>query len=140
MQVNGKVIYRSAADERWHVQGDGVAFDTQIQAVVYCETGQSLTETEAKMAMQKLELAKAIIWQTQRQAATMDEGPDVLQEYFDSNVTFADEDVAALGVTAAQVTACLTLLENVGKFYAGNTPVNAAYRVTVNAVRRVDTQ
>jgi len=97
------------------------------------------TEMEAKQTMEKLELAKAIIYQTQLHARIMDENPDVLQEYFDAGVTFTDEDVAPLGVTAAQVTACLTLLENAGKFYAGNTPANAAYRVTVNAVRRVAT-
>ena len=95
------------------------------------------TYAEAKTAMDKLELAKAIIEQVQLHARPMDEGSDVLQEYFDSGVTFADEDVAALGVTAAQVAACLTLLENAGKFYNGNTPVDAKYRITVNAVRRV---
>ena len=95
------------------------------------------TEMEAKIAMSKLELAQAIIYQAQLHAKPLDENPDVLQEYFDSGITFTDEDVAALGITAAQVTACLTLLENVGKFYAGNSPANAAYRVTINAVRRV---
>ena len=96
------------------------------------------TEMEARQTMDKLELAKAIIFQAQLHARPMDEGPDVLQEYFDDGMTFTDEDVAPLGVTAAQVTACLTLLENAGKFYAGDSPTNSAYRGTVNSVRRVN--
>lgn len=88
--------------------------------------------------MNKLQLAKAIIYQTQLHAKNMDEGPDVLQEYFDSGVTFTDADVESLNLTAAQVNSCLTMLENAGKFYAGTTPANATYRVTINTVRRVD--
>lgn len=94
------------------------------------------TEMEARQAMNKLELAGAIIYQAQLLAKPLDEGPDVLQEYFDAGITFTDEDVAALGVTAAQVTACLTLLENVNKFFRGENPTNAVYRVTINNVRR----
>ena len=107
----------------WYVSGYNLMFDS---------------EQEAREFMEKLGLAKAIIFQAQLHARPMDEGPDVLQEYFDSGVTFTDEDVAALGVTAAQITGCLTLLENAGKFYNGATPANATYRVTVNAVRRAD--
>lgn len=95
------------------------------------------TQAEALQVMSKIDLAKAIIFQAQLLARPMDEGADVLQEYFDSGVTFTDEDVAALGITAAQVTACLTLIENAGKFFTGNNPTNAAYRATINAVRRV---
>jgi len=140
MIVNEQTIYHSAYDALCHVQDSGVAFETQVQAIAFALTGQSLTETEAIEAMEKIDLAKAIVYQVQRQAAVMDEAPDVLQEYFDSGVTFADEDVASLGIDAATITACLAELENVAKFYAGNTPANATYRVTVNAVRRVDAQ
>ena len=85
---------------------------------------------------QKLELARAIVAQAQLLAVPMDASPDVVQEYFDSGITFTDADVAALGLTAAQVVACITLLENVNKFFAGGSPTNAQYRVTVNGVRR----
>lgn len=97
------------------------------------------TEKEAIDAMEKLELAKAIVYVTKQLIETMDNGPDVLQEYFDSGITFTDEDVAPLGLVAIDITACLTALENVGKFFSGDSPVNAVYRVTVNTVRRVDT-
>jgi hypothetical protein len=116
-------------------------FETRPQAEWFVRTGETLSAAEAAFAqeayMSKIDLAKAIIFQAQLLARPMDEAGDVLQEYFDSGVTFTDEDVAALGVTAAQIVACLTLLENVVKFFGGNTPANAAYRVTVNAVRRV---
>ena len=85
---------------------------------------------------QKLELARAIVAQAQLLAVPMDASPDAVQEYFDSGITFVDEDVAALGITAAQVVACITMLENVNKFFAGGNPANAQYRVNVNAVRR----
>ena len=115
-------IYQ-AADGRWILWtgSEKIYFDTQMEALE---------------AMAKIDLAKAIVYQVQRLAPVMDEGADVLQEYFDSGVTFTDDDVAALGVTAAQVTACLTLLENAGKFFSGTTPTNAAYRTTINSVRR----
>lgn len=117
------MVYQSA-DGRW-IFYDGIEkhyFDTQMEAL---------------NAMIKIDLAKTIIWRVQQLIDTMDNGPDVLQEYFDGGFTFADEDVAALGVTAAQVTACLTLLENTGKFFSGASPANATYRTTINAVRRV---
>ena len=97
------------------------------------------TEMEAREAMTEIELIKAIVYQAQLHAKPLDEGGDVLQEYFDSGITLTDEMCAPLGVTAAQVSACLILLENAGKFYAGATPANAVYRTTINAIRRVDT-
>ena len=96
------------------------------------------TEMEAIEAMEKLELAKAIVMSTQAIIDVMDNGPDVLQEYFDSGVTFTDADVEPLGIVATDITACLTALENAGKFFSGDSPANAVYRVTVNQVRRVD--
>ena len=94
------------------------------------------TWEEAKLMAQKLELAKALIAQAQALAPVMDAAPDVVQEYFDASITFTDADVEALGVTAAQVVALITLLENVNKFFSGGSPTNAQYRVNINAVRR----
>jgi len=94
------------------------------------------TGNEGEIMAQKLELAKALIAQAQAIAPVMDAAPDVVQEYFDASITFADADVEALGVTAAQVVALVTLLENVNKFFSGGSPTNAQYRVNINAVRR----
>ena len=94
------------------------------------------TRMEAELMAQKLELAKALIAQAQAIAPVMDAAPDVVQEYFDASITFTDADVEALGVTAAQVVALITLLENVNKFFTGGSPTNAQYRVNINAVRR----
>ena len=94
------------------------------------------TRMEAELMAQKLELAKALIAQAQALAPVMDAAPDVVQEYFDSGITFADADVEALGVTAAQVVALITLLQNFDKFCTGGSPTNAQYRVNINAVRR----
>jgi len=94
------------------------------------------TRMEAELMAQKLELAKALIAQAQALAPVMDAAPDVVQEYFDASITFVDADVEALGVTAAQVVALITLLENVNKFFSGDSPTNAQYRININAVRR----
>ena len=117
------MIWQSKENDKWYVNIDGTnyQFDTQM---------------EAKLMAQKLELAKALIAQAQALAPVMDAAPDVVQEYFDASITFADADVEALGVTAAQVVALITLLENVNKFCAGDNPTNAQYRVNINAVRR----
>ena len=88
---------------------------------------------------QKLELAKALISQAQALAPVMDAAPDVVQEYFDSGVQFVDADVEALGVTAAQVVALITLMQNFDGFCNGTLPANETppqYRVNINAVRR----
>jgi hypothetical protein len=45
--------------------------------------------------------------------------------------------VAALGITAAQLTACITTLEQAALFMAGSATTPVAHRVTLNAVRRV---
>jgi hypothetical protein len=85
----------------------------------------------------RLELARAILRNVRHQANVMVDGPAVLQEYFDAGITFTDEELAAIGVSAATVVDCLTELENLKKFYEGGEPANAFYRVTVNKVRRV---
>ena len=85
----------------------------------------------------KSELAKAIVAQVKSLTAPMDLASDVVQEYFDSGITFQDDDLAELGLTAWQLTACITLLQNLAGFFAGEAVTTAQYRVTVNAVRRL---
>lgn len=94
---------------------------------------------EAFEAMAKIDLAKAIIWRAQQLTETMDNGPDVVQEYFDSGITFTDYDLESLGVTASQVVSCITLLQNITKFFGGDdTLTPAVYRTTVNSIRRIN--
>jgi hypothetical protein len=94
------------------------------------------TEMEARLFMSKLELAQAVIYQTQLHIKPMDEGQDILQWYFDSGYTYTDADLESLGITASQLISFLTFLENAKKFYAGENPANAVYRVTVNTARK----
>lgn len=139
MLINGYTIYRDAGDELHHIQDEDVTFETTESAAWWAWTGQILSYEEVLMIEQRLELAKAIIRQAQHHLAAMDENQDVLQEYWDSgSVAFTDEEVAELGLTAVEVNACLTLLENAGKFYGGTNPTNAIYRTTINAIRRVE--
>jgi len=86
--------------------------------------------------MNKQLLAKAILGEGQKLASIMDSCQSVTKEYFDAGITFADGDVPA-GFTAGQVVSVITLLENVNKFFNGESPVNAQYHVTANIARRV---
>jgi hypothetical protein len=130
---------------KWFVWKDLVRteFDTRTQAEWFALTGESLSEAEAALAMgvymAKIETAKAII-NTVKTLVTVNDGAgDLVQEYWDPpcNGTFTDEDVAALGITAAQLTACITTLEQAALFMAGSATTPVAHRVTLNAVRRV---
>ena len=123
-----------------YASAEPTIFETESQARWFALSGESTDATIAARSIevmaQKLELARAIVAQAQLLAVPMDASPDAVQEYFDSGITFVDEDVAALGITAAQVVACITMLENVNKFFSGGNPTNAQYRVNINAVRR----
>ena len=112
-----------AQDGHWYINDNG--------KITHLPPGM-----EGEIMAQKLELARAIVATVQQLAPVMDMVPDIVQEYFDSGITFADEDVAALGLTAAQVVACITMLDNATKFFSGGNPTNAQYRVSINAVRR----
>lgn len=95
------------------------------------------------MAMGKLGTAAAIVQCVQTLAPAMDVGPDLWQEYWDARNAdgdFTDEDVAALGISAADLASCVTLLENLKKFFGNEAVSSDAYRVVVNKVRRVSAQ
>ena len=110
--------------------------------IIFDGTNKIRFETEgvAQMELKKLALAQALVRNAQAIAPIMDTAPDVVQEYFDSGITFTDQDVELMGLTAVQVVSVITMLENLNKFFAGTTPGNAQYRVTVNSVRRARTE
>lgn len=94
------------------------------------------TEQEARNAMAKLDTAKAIVRAVQALAPTADNAADLEAEYFDAGA-WADGDVAALGITAADLAACLTLLQQFDKLMTNQATTPAIYRTTLNKVRRV---
>jgi hypothetical protein len=94
------------------------------------------TEQEARSIMAKIETAKAIIRAVQSLATAADDGPDFEAEYFDVG-NWTDEDVAAIGITAAQLAAGLTLLQQVNLLMTGEATTPAVYRTTLNQLRRV---
>lgn len=98
------------------------------------------TELEARQAMNKLGTAQAIVACAQTLTTVLDTGPDVWQEYFDvvnADGAFTDEDVAPLGITANDLVSCVTLLDNMKKFFGAEVPNPDAYRIVVNKIRRV---
>lgn len=94
------------------------------------------SQQEAMIAMAKLNTAKAIVGAVQALAATADDAADLEAEYFDAG-TWVDDDVAALGITADNLASCLTLLQQFDKLMTNQATTPAAYRSTLNRVRRV---
>ena len=68
-------------------------------------------------------------------APAADMAAGVMAEYFDAG-TFEDFDLAALGITAADLAGCITLLEQVNKLMTNQATAAAMYRTTLNKVRR----
>lgn len=94
------------------------------------------TQAEAMTAMSKLATATAIVQAVQSLASAADGASDLEAEYFDVGAP-QDEDVTALGLTAADIAACVTLLQQVHKLMTNQATTPAAYRTTLNKVRRV---
>ncbi len=96
------------------------------------------SEQEARQFMAKIDTAKAIVKAVQSLATATDSAGDLEAEYFDAaGAGWVDEDVAALGITAAQLAGCITLLQQVNLLMTGVATTPAVYRTTLNQVRRV---
>jgi hypothetical protein len=93
----------------------------------------------------KTETARAILRTVQSLATATDTAADLIAEYFDAaGAGWVDADLASMGITAAQLAACITLLEQIPKLMLGTIAADghsdiapANYRATLNAVRRV---
>ena len=113
----------------------------EAQAEWFARTGESLSAAEAALAMgvmmAKLETARAIVAAVKTLTTVNDVAGDLVAEYWDLGGGFTDEDVAPLGITAAQLTACITTLEQAALFMEGSATTPVVHRVTLNAVRRV---
>lgn len=98
------------------------------------------TEPEARETMAKIDTATAVVNGVKQLIFTADNGVDIVEDYFE-NGPFDDAHLVALGITAAQLTACITLLQNFELFMAEDDPLtpitNAKYRATLNQVRHV---
>lgn len=91
----------------------------------------------------RLKTAAAVVRCVQSLATPMDGAQDVWQEFWDvvnGSGSYTDQELVDLGVTAAQLASCVTVLENFNKFVQGNTPANDVYRATINTMRRVGAQ
>jgi hypothetical protein len=97
----------------------------------------------AAVRNRRLGTAAAVVRAVQMLAVPMDVAQDTWQEFWDvvnGDGSFTDEELEAMGITAAQLASCVTVLENFNKFVNGNSPSNDAYRVTINTMRRVGAQ
>lgn len=94
------------------------------------------SEQEAQQYMAKIDTAKAIVKAVQSLSTATDSAADLEAEYFDAG-TWADGDVAALGLTASDIASCITLLQQVEALMTNQATATAMYRSTLNKVRRV---
>ena len=94
------------------------------------------TQAEAEQMSQKLDMAKAVIRAIQSLAPAADNAADLSAEYFDAG-TIVDADLEPLGIDAATLISCITLLEQVHNLMTGVATYPAGYRTTLNKVRRV---
>ncbi len=84
----------------------------------------------------KLKTAQAIVAAVQSLAPASDGAADLVQEFFYVGA-FVDADVEALGVTASDLAACITLLQQFALLMTGQATAAASYTTTLNKVRRV---
>lgn len=88
--------------------------------------------------MAKLDTAKAIVRTVQSLAPATDTAGDLEKEYFDvAGAGWVDADVAAIGITAAQLASCLTLLQQFGKLMTAQATTPIDNTASLNQVRRV---
>lgn len=91
--------------------------------------------------MDKLSYVNRLISNVNQLAKVMDTASDLNAMYFDLGYNggganqITDEDIASLGLTAADVVNIITLMQNYDEFTAGTNPINAVYRVTINKTR-----
>ena len=103
------------------------------------------TKMEALEMAAKLETVMAIVRCVQSLADATDKADDLVQEYFDVGTgSLTDEELGAIGMTVATMTACVTLLQQFSRFMrdpALNVDpeflIDAKYVTTLNQVRRM---
>ena len=85
--------------------------------------------------MAKIDTAKAIVRAVQSLALATDSASDLVAEYWDAVGTgWIDDDVAPMGITAAQLTACITLLEQVNLLMTNQATTPIMHRTTLNII------
>ncbi len=119
------MVWQSGDGDQWYVNtgGRNIPFDS---------------EQEARIAMAKIDTAKAIVKTVQSLATATDTASDLEKEYFDvAGSGWTDADVAALGITAAQLASCLTLLQQFEKLMTAQATTPIDNTAALNQVRRV---
>jgi len=138
---------------KWCVWKDMVLtqFDTRPQAEWFALRGETLSATEAALAMgvmmAKLETARAIVAAVKTLTTAADSQANLVAEYWDVSAAFGaftDGDVESLGIALAQLQAGITLLEQFGLLVTGandgagrSTITPSDYLATINTLRRV---
>ena len=85
----------------------------------------------------KEKFALAVVRCVQAAGTAMDAAPDLVREYFACGYSgITDADVERLGITAADLVNCITLMQNLDKFFTNQAVTQGDHQVTVNKVKR----
>jgi len=98
------------------------------------------TQREALVMSRKLSYAQTVQALATRLASDIDVAADLFSVYWDrgygsGETAITDEDVASLGITAADITAMITVMEQLGNFASGADVTSADYDATINKIR-----
>ncbi len=126
------MLFTGFDGEKWYVVMDGLGIDR-----IYFDTAQ-----EAFNMSSKVTFVNSLRNLVTELARVSDSIPDMVQIYFDRGYNGAgddpiiDADLEEINLTAADVAAIATLMQNYEKFTEGDESlVDAVYRITLNKYR-----
>ena len=137
MIVNDKIIYRSAVDDLFYVEG--VAFEDKDAAIWYANTGNIPSAEELKEMTKKEKFVIATRAMMTMLAQQKDEMP-VLEEIWSDRqylTNISADDLAAMNqdITTAQLAAGITLIQQQILFYSNQVAVQGDYGATLSGLR-----
>ena len=91
-------------------------------------------------AYSRLLTAQAIIRCVQSLIPALDSAPDVYDEYWavvNASGAFTNGELFTIGITAAQLTDFITVIENYNKWCTAGSPANDNYKANLNMARRL---
>ncbi len=123
------VLVYQAADDQWVVLSNGIKIYFAIN-----------NESEARNMADKITFAEKAQDISTRLAILVDEGTNLRTVYFDrvyntGGTAIIDADIVSLGITAANISSFITLVEQLQNFVDFLTVTEADYDTTLNAMR-----
>lgn len=104
------------------------------------EVEEQSVEPNPAALYSRYQTATAIVRCVQSMIPALDTCPDVFAEYWDTvnaSGAFEDSELVAMGITAAQLGALVTVVESYNKFMVNDNPPPSNYKTSLNLARRL---